>query len=193
MGRALALLLFLLPALAQTLACDAAEVRFDFGTPAPAASLNGHPVASLATYLNLLDQGMPATFLPTQVVGANQPHRVTCAVQTSGGGGGGGTLCGAGAARCLRITLAGGTLPAPLDARTRLLVQVQVVAGNVQNHAPAPTPLGSLPDNGGMVSVPGNTTATLWIWLYLLLDPGDAFTTLPTTSTLTLAYRLQNN
>lgn len=193
MGRALALLLFLLPALAQTLDCDATEVRFDFSAPGSLTFLNGYPVASLAGYLHLLDLGSPLRFLPTQAVGGTQPQRVVCTVATPNGGGGGGTLCGAGTTRCLRLSSVSGTLPAPLSPTSRLLVQVQVVSGNATSHAPVPTSLGSLPDSYALASIGRNTTAVLWIWFYLEMDPNDAFPALPATGTLTLAYRLQNN
>lgn len=193
MGRALALFLFLLPALAQTLNCDATEVRFDFSAPGPLTLLNGYPVASLAGYLHLLDAGSALRFLPTQAVGGTQPQRVVCTVTTPNRGGGGGTLCGAGTTRCLRLFGVAGTLPPPLAANTRLLVQVQVVSGNATSHAPVPTPLGGLPDNRALASIGRNTTAVLWIWFYLEMDPDDAFPALPATGTLTLTYRLQND
>lgn len=193
MGRALAFLFLFLPALAQTLNCQASEVRFDFANSAPLAFLNGYPVASLAGYLHLLEGSTPLRFLPTEVLGSPQPHRVVCQVTTSNRGGGGGTLCGAGATRCLRLSGVAGSLPSPLDPNTRLLVQVQVVSGNATSHAPTPTPIGSLPDGRGLASVARNTTALLWLWFYLELDPGDLFPTLPATGTLTLTYSLGNN
>ncbi|WP_105318558.1 hypothetical protein [Thermus tenuipuniceus] len=198
MGRALAPLLLIylvyhLPALAQSLNCDATDVRFDLAASGPLTWVGSYPVASLAGYLHLLEGTTPLLFLPTQVVGGGQPHRVTCTVSTPNAGGGGGTLCGAGTTRCLRILSIGGSLPPPLNPSTRLRVQVQVVSGNATSHAPTPTPIGSLPDNRGLASIARNTTAVLWLWFYLEMDPGDAFSPLPTGGTLTLSYTLRND
>ncbi|WP_038046891.1 hypothetical protein [Thermus caliditerrae] len=192
MGRALALFLFLLPALAQTLNCDATEVRFDFSAPGPLTFLNGYPVASLAGYLHLLDLGSALSFLPTQVVGETG-QAVSCQVRTRNKGKRG-VVCGAGNTYCLRLSGVSGSLPLPLQAFDRLLVQVQVVSGTLAvNHAPTPTPIGNLPDNGGLASVGPNSTVSLILWLYLRLDPGDAFPTLLTGGTLTLTYALEGD
>lgn len=192
MGRALALFLFLLPALAQTLNCDATEVRFDFSAPGPLTWVGSYPVASLAGYLHLLDGGSALSFLPTQVVGGTG-QTVSCQVRTRNKGKGG-AVCGAGNTYCLRLSGVSGSLPLPLQASNRLLVQVQVVSGTLAvNHAPTPTPIGNLPDNGGLASVGPNSTVSLALWLYLRLDPGDAFPTLPTGGTLTLTYALEGD
>ncbi|WP_038057163.1 hypothetical protein [Thermus amyloliquefaciens] len=194
MGRALAVLAFLLlPAFAQRLQCDATDVRFDFSDPGPLTFVGSYPVANLAGYLHLFDVGNPLRFLPTGVVGGSQPHRVVCRVTTPRIGGGGGTQCGAGTTWCLRISSPTGSLPPPLVANTHLLVQVQVVSGNATSHAPSPTRIGNLPDNWGLASIARNTTATLWIWFYLELDPNASFPTLPAGGTLTLTYRLRND
>lgn len=199
MGRALALTLALLPyllhlpALAQTVACDATELRFDLSAPGSLQTLMGYPVANLAAYLGLLDTGGVERFLPTQAVGGTQAHRITCQITTPNGGGGGGALCGAGTTRCFRITGIGESLPLPLNPNTRLLVMVQPVSGSFTNHAPTPTPLGSLPDNRGLVSVPRNANVTFWLWFFLEVGVDDVFPALPATGTLTLTYTLQNN
>jgi hypothetical protein len=197
MVRALALLVFLALGLAQTVNCDATDLRFDFSAPGPVATytVGGVPyrVAGLQAYLDLLASGGMARFLPTQALGGAQAYRITCRITTPNGGGGGGTACGAGTTRCFRISGLLGSLPAPLDPNTRLYVMVQGVSGAFTNHAPSFTPLGSLPDNRGLVSVPRNADVTLWIWFLLELSAQDAFPSLPASGTLSLTYALQNN
>lgn len=191
MARTLALLLLVTWALAQV-DCDATEVVFDLSGPGPLTVQNGYTVANLSGYLHLLDVG-PSLLLPTRVVGATVPYRVTCTVQTRRGGGGG-VLCGAGTTHCFRLRGITGILPAPLDPLSRLYLMVQPVSGSgVVSHAPSPTPLGNLPDNMGLASIPRNTTAVLALYFFLLLSPEDAFPSLPASDTLTLTYRIRNN
>ncbi|WP_243031006.1 hypothetical protein [Thermus altitudinis] len=192
MARTLALLLLVTWALAQV-DCDATGVVFDLSEPGPLTVQNGYTVANLSGYLHLLDVGSSLLLLPTRVVGATVPYRVTCTVRT-GGGGGGGVLCGAGTTLCFRLTGITGTLPAPLDPLSRLYLMVQPVSGSgVVSHAPSPTPLGNLPDNRGLASIPRNTTAVLALHFFLLLSPEDAFPSLPASGTLTLTYGLRRN
>lgn len=187
MARALALLLHF-PALtfAQTVNCDAGEVRFDFSASGAFTtySVGGtpYPIANLAGYLAFLDSGTTTRFLPTQVVGGVYAYRVTCAITTPNRGGGGGTLCGVGNTWCFRISGVSGS--PPLDPNTRLYVMVQVawqIFGFPPTiHAPTFTPLGSLPDNRGLASIPGGAFVTLYIWFLLELSPTDTFPSLPT-------------
>lgn len=199
MVRALALLLLLAPAFAQIATCDAGEVRFDFSASGPLATYSvgnaSYPVANLAGYLAFLDSGTATRFLPTQVAGGTYAYRVTCTLFTPILGGGGGTLCGTGTTRCFRISGVSGS--PPLDPNTRLYVMVQVawqIFGFPPTiHAPTFTPLGSLPDNRGLASIPGGAFVTLYIWFLLELSPTDTFPSLPTSGTLTLTYALQSN
>lgn len=196
MGRALAFLFLLAPALAQTLSCDATEVRFDFSAPGPLQAVNvgGQPyyVANLAGYLQLFSSTSPLRFLPTQALGGTG-WRVACQATTPNRGGGGGTLCGAGPTRCLRVQRVLGFLPVPGDWQARLYVLGQVVSGSATSHVPTSTLLSAVPDGMGLFSVDRNTVATLWIYFFLELHPGDLFPSLPASGTLHLTYRLQNN
>ncbi|SDF37999.1 hypothetical protein SAMN04488243_14711 [Thermus arciformis] len=196
MGRALALLFLLAPALGQTLSCDATEVHYNFSAPGPLQTVNvggqDYYVANLAAYLALLSGTSPLRFLPTQVLGGTG-SRVACQVTTPNGGGGGGTLCGAGATRCLRVSQVTGTLPVPGDWTGRLYVLGQVVSGNATSHVPTPTLLSTVPDGRGLFSVGRNTTAVLWIYFFLELSPEDLFPSLPASGTIAVTYRLQNN
>lgn len=193
MGRALALLLFLLPALAQTLDCDAMEVRFDFSAPGPLAWVGGYPVANLAGYLHFLDGESSLSFLPTQVVGGTGLG-VACEATTPNRPGRGGTLCGARNTYCLRLSGVAGNLPFPLAVADRLLVRLEVVSGRVaDNFAPTPTPIGTLPDGGGLASIRQNSTVSLILWFYLRLEPTDTFLSLPAGGTLTLTYALEGD
>lgn len=191
--RTLALVPFLFALGLAQVSCDASEVRFDFSAPGSLSFQAGYPVANLGGYLHLFDAG-PLMFLPTQVLGGSQPYRLECTI-TTGGGGGGGALCGAGNTHCFRLTGISGSLPPPLDPNTRVYVMVQVVSGTgVINHVPSPTPLGAIPDNRGLASIPRNTTAVLWIYILLRMDPLDAFLPDPPVSgTLTFTYSLRNN
>lgn len=194
MARALGflILLFALGQAQNAVQCDATEVAFDLSAPGPLVVQGGYPVANLAGYLHLFDAG-PSLFLPTRVVGGMGPYRVECRLRT-GRRGGGGTLCGAGTTLCFRLTGVAGTFPPPLDPNTRLYLMVQVVSGpGVINHVPSPTPLGSIPDNRGLASIPRNTVAVLWLYLFLRMDPEDAFPLLPASGTLTLSYRLSDD
>lgn len=194
MARALGFLILLLAfGQAQNVVrCDATEVAFDFSAPGPLTIQGGYPVANLAGYLHLFDVG-PFLFLPTRVVGGTGSYRVECRIRTRGGGGGG-TLCGAGPTYCFRFTGVTGTFPPPLDPNTRLYLMVQVASGpGVINHVPSPTPLGAIPDNRGLASIPRNTQAVLWLYFFLQMDPGGAFSLLPNSGTLTLTYRLSGN
>jgi len=198
MGRALALLLLLLPAWGQTLNCDATELTYDFSAPGPLTSVTvgGQPyyVANLASYLLLLEGTAPMRFLPTGVAGGTG-YRVACTVTTPNRGGGrGGTLCGVGTTRCLRVTSVTGSLPVDWTGRLYVLVQVfQVVSGNVTNHVPTPTLLSGVPDNRGLASIGRNTTATLRLYYWVELSPADPFPALPATGTLTLTYQIQGD
>lgn len=195
MGRALALLPFLALALAQTLTCWATDVGFDLGAPGPLVqeTVGGtpYPVAGLQAYLDLLSGSTPARFLPTTVSGS--PGRyVECRVTVLHPGGGG-VLCGAGATWCVRVANVTGSLP--VDWRSRLYVLVQVVSGcgGCRVHAPTPTPLGALPDNRGLLSVPWNTTGAFRVYFWVELHPEDAFPVLPATGSLLLTYQIQND
>ncbi|MCX7850731.1 hypothetical protein, partial [Thermus sp.] len=160
MSRALALLLLLLPALAQTVNCDATDLVFNFSASGPITTVMGYPVANLNAYLDFLDAGGTRRFMPTQVVGGSQPYRIACQITTPNGGGG--STCGAGTTRCFRITGFGGSLPAPLNPNPRLWVMVQPVSGTFTNHAPTFTHLMDLPDTRGLVSVPRNANIVFW-------------------------------
>jgi len=194
--RIVPLFFFFTLAWAQTLNCDATEVRFDFAAssgPVQGVAPDGGTYyrASLPAYLAFLD-ALPSSrrFLPTQVVGASSGLYVTCTVTTPNRGGGGGTLCGAGTTRCLRLSVTG-TLPAPLD-NNRVYVLGQVVSGNATSHFTGFTNLSTVLayDGGGLFSVARNTTATLRIWLLVELLGTDAFTG-GYSGTLTFTYRLQ--
>ena len=194
MGRALALLLLLLPAWGQTLNCDATELTYDFSAPGPLTSVTvgGQPyyVANLASYLLLLDGSAPMRFLPTAVKGGTG-YRVACTVTTPAGGGGGGALCGAGTTRCLRVTNVTGSLP--VDWTRRVHVMVQVVSGRATSHAPTPTLLSAVPDGRGLASIARRTTALLHLYYWVELSPADPFPALPATGTLTLEYQIQGD
>ena len=195
MGRALALLLLLLPAWGQTLNCDATELTYDFSAPGPLTSVTvgGQPyyVANLASYLLLLEGAAPMRFLPTGVAGGTG-FRATCTVTTPNRGGGrGGTLCGVGTTCCLRVTSVTGSLP--VDWTGRLYVMVLVVSGNATSHAPTPTLLSAVPDNRGLASIGRNTIATLHLYYWVELSSADLFPALPATGTLTLTYQIQGD
>lgn len=193
MGRALVLLLLFLPALAQTVNCDATSLVFNFSASGSITTVMGYPVANLNAYLDFLDAGGTRRFMPTQAIGGSQPYRITCQITTPNGGGGGGALCGAGTTRCFRISGISGSLPTPLNPNTRLLVMVQPVSGSFTNHVPTFTPLGSIPDTRGLVSVPRNANVVFWIWFLLEMAVDDLFPTLPATGTLNLTYALRND
>lgn len=179
---------------AQSLQCNAQEVRFDFS-----ASVSGsltapdgvlYPRAGLPGYLSFLDALPPAQrFLPTQVVGT-QDLFVTCTATIPNRGGRGGTLCGSGTTRCLRLSVSGALSP-PL-ATGRVYVLGRVVSGNATSHVPTPTPLGSIPDGGGLFSIERNTTAILQIWLFLEFAASDSYLG-PYSGSLLLGYVLQND
>ena len=179
---------------AQSLQCNAQEVRFDFSAnvsgslTAPDGAL--YPRAGLPGYLSFLDTLPPAQrFLPTQVVGT-QDLFVTCTVTTPNSGGGGGTVCGAGTTRCLRL-LVSGSLSPPL-ANGRVYVLGRVVSGNAVSHVVAPTPLGSIPDSGGLFSIERNTTAILQIWIFLEFAASDSYPG-PYSGSLLFTYVLQKD
>jgi hypothetical protein len=198
MGRALSLLLLalLLPkALGQSVDCEATDLLYDFSAPGPLtqATVAGQPyyVANLASYLLLLDGTTPVRFLPTAVTGGTG-YRVACTVRTPNRDATrGGTLCGAGRRFCLRVTDVSGSLP--VDWTSRLYVMVQVVSGNATSLAPTPTLLSAVPDNRGLADVQRNTTATLHIYYWVELAPGDLFPALPATGALTLTYQVQGD
>ena len=198
MGRALSLLLlaFLLPkALGQSVNCEATDLLYDFSAPGSLTWVNvagqDYYVANQASYLLLLDGAGPMRFLPTAVTGGTL-YRVACTVRTPNRNPiRGGTLCGAGRNFCLRVTGVSGSLP--VDWTTRLYVLVQVVSGNATSFAPTPTLLSAVPDNRGLADVQRNTTATLHIYYWVELAPGDLFPTLPATGTLTLTYQVQGD
>jgi hypothetical protein len=200
MGRALSLLLLalLLPeALGQSVNCDATDLVYDFSAPGPLtqATVAGQPyyAANLASYLLLLDGAGPMRFLPTAVAGApGGVYRVACTVRTPNRDPiRGGTLCGAGRRFCLRVTGVSGSLP--VDWTSRLYVMVQVVSGNATSLAPAPTLLSAVPDNRGLADIGRNTTATLHIYYWVELAPGDLFPALPAAGALTLTYQVQGD
>jgi hypothetical protein len=200
MGRALSLLLlaFLFPkALGQSVDCEATDLLYDFSAPGPLTSVTvgGQPyyVANLASYLLLLDSTTPMRFLPTAVTGApGGVYRVACTVRTPNRDPiRGGTLCGAGRKFCLRVTGVSGSLP--VDWTSRLYVLVQVVSGNATSLAPTPTFLSAVPDNRGLADVQRNTIATLHIYYWVELAPGDLFPALPATGALTLTYQVQGD
>jgi len=198
MGRALSLLLlaFLLPkALGQSVNCEATDLLYDFSAPGSLTWVNvagqDYYVANQASYLLLLDGAGPMRFLPTAVTGGTL-YRVACTVRTPNRNPiRGGTLCGAGRNFCLRVTGVSGSLP--VDWTSRLYVLVQVVSGNATSFAPTPTLLSAVPDNRGLADVQRNTTATLHIYYWVELAPGDLFPTLPATGTLTLTYQVQGD
>ncbi len=196
MDRALALLLFLLPlAWGQTLNCDATDLRYDFSASGPLTQVTvagqNYYVANLASYLLLLDGTASMRFLPTAVAGGTG-YRVACTVTTPNRDAiRGGALCGAGRKFCLRVTGVSGSLP--VDWTGRLYVMVQVISGNATSFAPTPILLSAVPDNRGLADVQRNTTATLHIYYWVELAPGDFFPTLPATGTLTLTYQVQGD
>jgi hypothetical protein len=203
MGRALSLLLLalLLPkALGQSVNCDATDLVYDFSAPGPLtqATVAGQPyyAANLASYLLLLGGAAPMRFLPTAVTGApGGVYRMACTVRTPNRDPTrGGTLCGAGRRFCLRVTGVSGSLPVDWTSRLYVLVQVvQVVSGNATSRVRTPTLLSAVPDNRGLADVQRNTTATLHIYYWVELAPGDLFPTLPATGTLTLTYEVQGD
>ncbi|ALJ91104.1 hypothetical protein [Thermus aquaticus] len=198
MGRALSLLLLLallLPkALGQSVNCDATDLLYDFSAPGSLTQVTvaGQPyyVANQASYLLLLDGAGSMRFLPTAVTGGTG-YRVACTVRTPNRNARGGTLCGAGRRFCLRVTGVSGSLP--VDWTSRLYVMVQVVSGNATSLAPTPTLLSAVPDNRGLADIGRNTTATLHIYYWVELAPGDLFPTLPATGALTLTYQVQGD
>ena len=198
MGRALSLFLlaFLLPkALGQSVNCDATDLVYDFSAPGSLTQVTvaGQPyyVANQASYLVLLGGTTSMRFLPTAVTGGTL-YRMACTVRTPNRDPiRGGTLCGAGRRFCLRVTDVSGSLP--VDWTSRLYVLVQVVSGNATSLAPTPTLLSAVPDNRGLADVQRNTTATLHIYYWVELAPGDLFPTLPATGTLTLTYQVQGD
>ena len=195
MGRALALLLLLLPAWGQTLNCDATELTYDFSAQGPLTSVTvgGQPyyVANLASYLLLLEGAAPMRFLPTGVAGGTG-YRVACTVTTPNRDAiRGGTLCGAGRKFCLRATGVSGSLP--VDWTGRLYVMVQVVSGKATSFAPTPTLLSAVPDNRGLAEIQKNATALLHLYYWVELSPADTFPALPATGTLTLTYQIQGD
>jgi hypothetical protein len=198
MGRALSLLLLalLLPkALGQRVDCEATDLLYDFSAPGSLTQVTvaGQPyyVANLASYLLLLDGTGPMRFLPTAVTGGTG-YRVACTVRTPNRDPTrGGTLCGAGRRFCLRVTGVSGSLP--VDWTSRLYVLVQVVSGNATSLAPTPTLLSAVPDNRGLADVQRNTIATLHIYYWVELAPGDLFPALPATGALTLTYQVQGD
>jgi hypothetical protein len=200
MGRALSLFLlaFFLPkALGQSVNCEATDLVYDFSAPGSLTQVTvaGQPyyVANQASYLLLLDGTGPMRFLPTAVTGApGGVYRVACTVRTPNRDATrGGTLCGAGKKFCLRVTDVSGSLP--VDWTSRLYVLVQVVSGNATSFAPTPTLLSAVPDNRGLADIGKNTTATLHIYYWVELAPGDFFPTLPATGALTLTYQVQGD
>ena len=198
MGRALSLFLlaFLLPrTLAQSVNCDATDLLYDFSAPGSLTQVTvaGQPyyVANQASYLVLLGGTTSMRFLPTAVTGGTL-YRMACTVRTPNRDPiRGGTLCGVGRRFCLRVTDVSGSLP--VDWTSRLYVLVQVVSGNATSLAPTPTLLSAVPDNRGLADVQRNTTATLHIYYWVELAPGDLFPTLPATGTLTLTYQVQGD
>ena len=197
MGRALSLLLLalLLPkALGQSVNCDATDLVYDFSAPGSLtqATVAGQPyyVANLASYLLLLGGTAPMRFLPTAVTGGTG-YRVACTVRTPDRDARGGTLCGAGGKFCLRVTDVSGSLP--VNWTSRLYVMVQVISENATSFAPTPTLLSAVPDNRGLADVQRNTTATLHIYYWVELAPGDLFPTLPAIGTLALTYEVQGD
>ena len=198
MGRALSLLLlaFLLPkALGQSVNCEATDLLYDFSAPGSLTWVNvagqDYYVANQASYLLLLGGTTSMRFLPTAVTGGTL-YRMACTVRTPNRNPiRGGTLCGAGRNFCLRVTGVSGSLP--VDWTSRLYVLVQVVSGNATSFAPTPTLLSAVPDNRGLADVQRNTTATLHIYYWVELAPGDLFPTLPATGTLTLTYQVQGD
>ena len=200
MGRALSLFLlaFLLPkALGQSVNCDATDLLYDFSAPGSLTQVTvagqNYYVANLASYLLLLDGTGPMRFLPTVVTGApGGVYRVACTVQTPNRDPiRGGTLCGAGRKFCLRVTGVSGSLP--VDWTSRLYVLVQVVSGDATSRVTTPTLLSNVSDNRGLADVQRNTTATLHIYYWVELAPGDPFPTLPATGALTLTYEVQGD
>ncbi|WP_117236795.1 hypothetical protein [Thermus sediminis] len=194
MGRALALFLFLPLAWGQTVNCDAVDLRYDFSAPGPPLTLTvgGQPyyVANLASYLLLLGGNGPMRFLPTEAVGGSG-HRLACTVTTPNRRGRRGGVCGARDDWCLRVTGVSGSLP--VDWRARLYVLVQVASGRATSHVTSPTLLDAVPDGRGLASVDRNATATLHLYYWLELWPGDTFPALPAGGTLTLTYELERN
>lgn len=198
MGRALSLFLLalLLPkALGQSVNCDATDLVYDFSAPGSLTQVTvaGQPyyVANLASYLLLLGGAPPMRFLPTAVTGGTL-YRVACTVRTPNRDAiRGGTLCGAGRRFCLRVTGVSGSLP--VDWTSRLYVMVQVISGNATSFAPTPTLLSAVPDNRGLADIGKNTTATLHIYYWVELAPGDLFPALPATGALTLTYEVQGD
>lgn len=205
MRRALFLLLVFAPlgqsnlafgplAWAQSLECNAQEVHFNFSATV-SGSLTApdgvsYPRAGLPGYLSFLEALPPAQlFLPTQVVGTPDAF-VTCTVTTPKGGGGGGVVCGARTTRCLRLRVSGNLSP-PL-ANSRVYVLGWVVSGDATSHVPTPTPLGSIPDNGGLFSIGRNTTATVQIWIFLEFAASDSYLG-PYSGSLLFTYVLQKN
>jgi hypothetical protein len=198
MGRALSLFLlaFLLPkALGQSVNCDATDLVYDFSAPGSLTWVNvagqDYYVANQASYLLLLDGTGPMRFLPTAVTGGTL-YRMACTVRTPNRDAiRGGTLCGAGRKFCLRVTDVSGSLP--VDWTSRLYVLVQVVSGTATSFAPAPTLLSAVPDNRGLADIGKNTTAILYIYYWVEVNPYDLFPTLPATGTLTLTYQVQGD
>jgi len=198
MGRALSLLLlaFLLPkALGQSVNCEATDLLYDFSAPGSLTQVTvagqDYYVANQASYLLLLGGTTSMRFLPTAVTGGTL-YRMACTVRTPNRDPiRGGTLCGAGRRFCLRVTDVSGSLP--VDWTSRLYVLVQVVSGNATSLAPTPTLLSAVPDNRGLADVQRNTTATLHIYYWVELAPGDLFPTLPATGALTLTYQVQGD
>jgi hypothetical protein len=174
--------------------CDATDLLYDFSAPGSLtqATVAGQPyyVANQASYLLLLEGTAPMRFLPTAVTGGTL-YRVACTVRTPTWDVIGGVLCGAGRRFCLRVTGVSGSLP--VDWTSRLYVMVQVVSGNATSFAPTPTLLSAVPDNRGLADVQRNTTATLHIYYWVELAPGDLFPTLPATGALTLTYQVQGD
>ncbi len=197
MGRALVLLIFLaLPTWAQSIGCDATDLRYDFGASGPFLQevVGGmpYPVANLAAYLDLLSQTLPRRFLPTSA-GGGLGRYVECTAVAPSRSGGGGTVCGAGRDWCLRVTNVTGALPVDWTGRLYAMVQLLSCSGTCTVHVPGFALLSSLPDNRGLLSLSPGTTATFRVYLLLELSPEDTFTTLPATGSLTLTYGYQRN
>jgi len=200
MGRALSLFLLalLLPeALGQSVDCDATDLVYDFSAPGSLTQVTvaGQPyyVANQASYLLLLGGTGPMRFLPTVVTGVpGGVYWMPCTVRTPNRDPiRGGTLCGAGRRFCLRVTDVSGSLP--VDWTSRLYVLVQVVSGKATSRVANPTLLSAVSDNRGLADVERNTTATLHIYYWVELAPGDLFPTLPATGALTLTYQVQGD
>ncbi|GAA6734835.1 hypothetical protein YIM1640_19650 [Thermus oshimai] len=197
MGRALAFFsLLLFPAWAQSINCDASDLRYDFGASGflMQETVGGvpYPVANLAAYLDLLSQSSSKRFLPTTAVGGLGRY-VECVASAPTRSGGGGTICGARNDWCLRITNVTGVFPVDWTTRLYVLVQLLSCSGGCTNHVPGVTLISALPDNRGLLSLSPGATATFRVYFLVELSPEDTFIAFPATGSLTFTYGYQRN